>query len=91
MDWKNPGTSVIIENVSQAKKGDIVLLHASDAAKQTAKALPLIKKEIDKKHLKLLTVSEMISNSDSTSQEITNKSYLFKGTGMLIDVTKVEY
>lgn len=91
MDWKNPGTSVIIENVSNAKKGDIILLHASDAAKQTAKAIPQIKREIDQKHLKLLTVSEMISNSDSTSQEITNKSFLFKGTGMLIDVTQLEY
>ena len=91
MDWKNPGTSVIAENVSHAKKGDIVLLHASDAAKQTAKAIPQIKREIDRKHLKLLTVSEMISNSDSTSQEITNKASLFKGIGMLIDVTRLEY
>ena len=36
-DWTNPGTELIRENVAQAKKGDIILLHASDSAKQTNK------------------------------------------------------
>ena len=72
MDWKNPGTTIIAQNVAQAKKGDIVLLHASDAAKQTAKAIPLIKEQIANKNLKLLTVSEMISNSKSSSKEISS-------------------
>ena len=30
MDWKNPGVAEIIDYVSSAKKGDIILLHASD-------------------------------------------------------------
>ena len=70
MDWKNPGTKNIAKYVSEADKGDIVLLHASDSAKQTAKAIPLIKEQLTGKNLKLLTVSEMISNSKSTSHEI---------------------
>ena len=76
MDWKNPGTKVIAKHVSQAKKGDIILLHASDAAKQTAKAIPLIKEQIAAKKLKLLSVSEMISNSKSTSHEISGTSFM---------------
>src|SRR5690625_2059918 len=35
-DWKNPGTDVIVKEVMKdIEKGDIILLHASDAAKQT--------------------------------------------------------
>ena len=40
-DWTNPGVETIVENVSKATKGDIILLHASDSAKQTEKAIPL--------------------------------------------------
>lgn len=69
-DWKNPGVDKIVENVKAAKKGDIVLLHASDAAKQTAKALPLILADIRQKGLKLVTVSEMIANGEASSKEI---------------------
>ncbi|WP_428910428.1 polysaccharide deacetylase family sporulation protein PdaB [Niallia sp. Krafla_26] len=69
-DWTNPGTEKIRENVAQAKKGDIVLLHASDAAKQTNKALPLILEDIKKKNLKLVTVSELISNAKTKTEEI---------------------
>jgi peptidoglycan-N-acetylglucosamine deacetylase len=69
-DWSNPGVETIIENVSKAKKGDIILLHASDSAKQTAKALPQILDELDKKNLKLVTVSEMIANAETKTNEI---------------------
>ena len=69
-DWTNPGTENIRGNVAQAKKGDIVLLHASDAAKQTNKALPLILEDIKNKNLKLVTVSEMISNANTKTEEI---------------------
>lgn len=60
-DWKNPGVSTIVKNVSKAKKGDIILMHASDAATQTAKALPEILTVIKNKD-DLVTVSYMISN-----------------------------
>lgn len=69
-DWTNPGTAKIIENASKAKRGDILLMHASDSAKQTAEALPLVLKDLRAKNLKLVTVSEMIANGDSNSKEI---------------------
>jgi polysaccharide deacetylase family sporulation protein PdaB len=69
-DWMNPGVNNIAKNVSKAKKGDIVLLHASDSAKQTAKALPLILAGIRQKGLKLVSVSEMIANGNVQSKEI---------------------
>mgnify|MGYP001372974432 CR=1 FL=1 len=69
-DWKNPGVNVIVENVSKAKKGDIILLHASDSAKQTADALPAILDSLNKKGLKFVSVSEMIANAESKTDEI---------------------
>jgi polysaccharide deacetylase family sporulation protein PdaB len=69
-DWQNPGVDKIAQNVSKAENGDIVLLHASDSAKQTAKALPLILADIRHKGLKLVSVSEMIANGQVQSKEI---------------------
>lgn len=60
-DWKNPGVNAIIKNVSKVKKGDIVLMHASDAATQTAKALPEVLSLIKNKD-EMVTVSYMIAN-----------------------------
>ena len=69
-DWTNPGVERIAENIKDANKGDIILLHASDSAKQTAKALPLIIEDLRGKGLKLVTVSEMIANGNAQSSEI---------------------
>lgn len=69
-DWTNPGVGKIVENVKKADKGSIVLLHASDSAKQTAKALPLILQDIRQKNLKIVSVSEMIANGEAQSKEI---------------------
>ncbi|PLR80521.1 polysaccharide deacetylase family sporulation protein PdaB [Bacillus sp. V33-4] len=69
-DWQNPGIELIRQNVSNAKKGDIILLHASDSAKQTAEALPLVLADIRQKNLKLVSVSEMIMNGEAESKEI---------------------
>lgn len=69
-DWTNPGADTIVKNVSSAKKGDIILLHASDSAKQTAEALPGIIKDLNKKGLTFVTISEMIANADASSKEI---------------------
>ncbi|WP_144460794.1 polysaccharide deacetylase family protein [Siminovitchia fortis] len=60
-DWKNPGVKAIVKNVSKVKKGDIILMHASDAATQTAKALPEVLAIIKNKD-EMVTVSYMISN-----------------------------
>jgi polysaccharide deacetylase family sporulation protein PdaB len=69
-DWTNPGVRAINENVSKAKKGDIILLHASDSATQTEKALPLILDTLNRKDLKLVKVSEMIANAETKTTEI---------------------
>lgn len=69
-DWTNPGVKLIMNNVKDAKKGDILLFHASDSAKQTADALPLIVQDIRQKGLKMVTVSEMIANGSAHSAEI---------------------
>jgi peptidoglycan-N-acetylglucosamine deacetylase len=69
-DWTNPGVEKIVENVKGADKGDIILLHASDSAKQTVKALPQIIGDIRAKGLKMVTVSEMIANGNTQSEEI---------------------
>jgi peptidoglycan-N-acetylglucosamine deacetylase len=69
-DWTNPGVETIVSNIQKAKKGDIILLHASDSAKQTVVALPAILQSVKAKNLKLVTVSEMIANTSAKSEEI---------------------
>ncbi|MFE8698641.1 polysaccharide deacetylase family sporulation protein PdaB [Cytobacillus sp. FJAT-53684] len=69
-DWTNPGVESIIKNASHATKGDILLFHASDSAKQTAKALPQILKDIHSKNLKLVSVSELMADAETKTNEI---------------------
>ena len=69
-DWTNPGVNQIVKNAAKAQNGDILLLHASDSAKQTNKALPLILDELRDRNLSFVTVSEMISNSSARNEEI---------------------
>jgi polysaccharide deacetylase family sporulation protein PdaB len=61
LDWTNPGVRAIIRNSTlSTKSGDILLLHASDSARQTAKALPIIIHKLRKKGFAFVTVSELI-------------------------------
>lgn len=69
-DWTNPGKDAIVANVSKAKKGDIILLHASDSAKQTAVALPLIISSLKDRNLEIIPLSQMISDAEPKSSEI---------------------
>lgn len=69
-DWKLPGVEKIIENVSKAKKGDIILLHASDSAIQTTVALPKIIKLLNNENLPLTTITEMLIEGKATTKEI---------------------
>lgn len=70
-DHTNPGTKKIVDNVlSRVKGGDIVLLHASDSAKQTSNALPHVINGLKQKGYSLATVSTLISNADAKSKEI---------------------
>jgi polysaccharide deacetylase family sporulation protein PdaB len=70
-DWLNPGTKTIVENVTDdMEAGDIILLHASDSANQTAKALPKIIATMKEKGYRNVTVSQLIANGDASSKEI---------------------
>ncbi|WP_102349485.1 polysaccharide deacetylase family sporulation protein PdaB [Bacillus sp. Marseille-P3661] len=71
LDYTNPGIEKIVQNVvPNVNGGDIILLHASDSATQTEKALPQIIKGLKSKGLKIVTVSELISNADIKSNEV---------------------
>ncbi|WP_226671077.1 polysaccharide deacetylase family sporulation protein PdaB [Metabacillus litoralis] len=70
-DWTNPGVDVIVKNTTASiKGGDIVLLHASDSAKQTVKAIPEIINELKSKGLKNVTVEDIIANAKTKSSEV---------------------
>jgi polysaccharide deacetylase family sporulation protein PdaB len=70
-DWLNPGTKAIVENVTDdMEAGDIILLHASDSANQTAKALPKIIAAMKEKGYRNVSVSHLIVNGDVSSKEI---------------------
>ncbi|MEI3613233.1 polysaccharide deacetylase family sporulation protein PdaB [Pseudogracilibacillus sp. SO30301A] len=61
-DWENPGTKEITDHVlKEVKSGDIVLLHASDSAKQTANALQSILPHFKEEKLTFVTISELIN------------------------------
>lgn len=61
-DWKNPGVNNIVSTVSNnLKGGDIVLLHASDSALQTNKALPLLLQKLKSDGYEQISVSQLIS------------------------------
>ncbi|GGD03146.1 putative polysaccharide deacetylase PdaB [Thalassobacillus devorans] len=70
-DWENPGTEQIVDHVmSKSSKGDIILLHASDSAKQTPKALDTILPGLKGKGLKFVRVTDMVAGSEANAQEI---------------------
>lgn len=70
-DWMNPGTEKIIENVvTNAHPGDIILLHASDSAKQTAEALPHIIDQLRGQGYQFVSVSELLSGAEANVQEL---------------------
>ncbi len=70
-DWLNPGVNAIVENVTKnAKGGDVVLLHASDSAKQTAHALEQIIVWMKKEGYKSVTISDLVNNAHIKSKEI---------------------
>ncbi|UTR12559.1 polysaccharide deacetylase family sporulation protein PdaB [Evansella sp. LMS18] len=70
-DWQNPGVEKIVENVtSNTASGDIILLHASDSAKQTNEALPEIIKTLENDGFQFATVSQLISGAEAEAEEI---------------------
>ncbi len=70
-DWMSPGKDIIVDNViKNLKGGDIILLHASDSAKQTKDALPDIIQHIKNEGYENKTVSQLITNAKANSSEI---------------------
>ena len=70
-DLINPGKEIIVDNVTKnLSNGDIVLLHASDSAKQTEDALPEIIQYIKNKGYEISSVTELINNTKANSKEV---------------------
>lgn len=70
-DWQNPGTEAIVDTVmKQTKNGDIVLLHASDSVKQTAKALETILPGLKNKGFQFVTMSELMNQANTKEKLI---------------------
>jgi polysaccharide deacetylase family sporulation protein PdaB len=70
-DWKNPGVDTIVNTIqSKLNGGDIILLHASDSAKQTLNAMPSIISLLKKGNYKQVSVSELISNAKVKNKEL---------------------
>ncbi len=69
-DWENPGTNAIINQIMEnSSKGDIILLHASDSIKQTAKALEVIIPGLKQKDLKFVTITELVNGGQAKIKE----------------------
>ncbi|MCL5038860.1 MAG: polysaccharide deacetylase family sporulation protein PdaB [Firmicutes bacterium] len=61
LDWKNPGLDYMIKKVlGKVQKGDIILFHASDTAKQTHLVLPAILQGLREKGLESVPLSELL-------------------------------
>lgn len=61
LDWTNPGVRAIVRNATTGvKPGDILLLHASDSARQTAAALTAIIRILRRRGFVFRTVSELL-------------------------------
>jgi len=68
-DDQNPGTKSIINNVvKQSKKGAIIRLHASDSVRDTVQALPAIIQTLKNKGYKFVTLSDLVSNSETKNK-----------------------
>lgn len=62
LDWKNPGSDVVIKRVlTRTKSGSIILLHASDTPRQTAEALPVIIGGLKDQGYTFMTVGELLA------------------------------
>ena len=68
-DWKNPGTDTIIDHVmKETSNGDIILMHASDSAKQSAEALKKILPGLKNKGFNFVNITEMINTAHAKTK-----------------------
>ncbi|MGI6642513.1 MAG: polysaccharide deacetylase family protein [Bacillota bacterium] len=62
LDWKDPGPSYIVERVSKLIfPGAIILFHASDSARRTHEALPMVFENLKTAGYDLLTLGELMT------------------------------
>jgi len=62
LDWKNPGASYIVERVSKLSfPGAILLFHASDSAKQTHEALPMVLENLKAAGYEIVPLGRLMS------------------------------
>lgn len=74
LDWTNPGVNAIVSRVvDKAHPGDIILLHASDSCKQTHEALPAIIDQLRAKGYEFVTVSQMLSQTETEGKTVEDK------------------
>ncbi|MFB4166104.1 polysaccharide deacetylase family sporulation protein PdaB [Alteribacillus sp. JSM 102045] len=70
-DWENPGVDTIVNNITdEIKPGDVILLHASDSAKQTGEALPIIIDKLLEENYSFVGIEELISQAEASMEEI---------------------
>lgn len=70
-DWETPGVNNIVDEVMlETENGDIILLHASDSATQTAEALETILPGLKKKGFQFVTISELITQAEINTKPI---------------------
>lgn len=75
LDWKNPGVNTIVSRVvTNAHPGDIILLHASDSCKQTHEALPIIIDQLRAQGYEFVTVSQLLSQTDTKGNTVQDKT-----------------
>ncbi len=76
LDWmQNKGADQIINRVvTKAHPGDIVLLHASDSAKLTHEALPVIIDQLRAKGYQFCTVSELLKLTEVKTRQVEDRN-----------------
>ncbi|HLR09123.1 MAG TPA: polysaccharide deacetylase family sporulation protein PdaB [Bacillota bacterium] len=68
-DWKNPGADVIVDRVMKTtENGDIILMHASDTVKHTAKALETVLPGLQNKKFEFVTITELKNQAHAESE-----------------------
>lgn len=69
-DWERPGVDEIIQTtLNETTGGDIILMHASDSAEQTAEALKVILPGLKNKDFQFVSITEL-SNQANTEAEL---------------------
>ncbi|GAK01108.1 polysaccharide deacetylase family protein [Geomicrobium sp. JCM 19055] len=70
-DWQNPGVDEILANIQEElSPGDVIMLDASDSAKQTVEALPLIIDELQDANYEFVSLEMLISGAEASYEEM---------------------